>query len=153
MWTFGGNSFSSTILSGKTCCRTCATGWTCVIFSSLPTVGRRAISRTDQTASARRSSRTGFQRRSHLSSTVKSNPSWVVDVWSSGQTFVGQRVSVEETKPRLIYDARPLNKFFEHLPLSMDTVGRVGIVAFPGCFMTSLDDSSDFHHVLIHPSS
>ena len=62
-------------------------------------------------------------------------------------------LSVEETKPRLIYDARPLNKFFKRLPFSMDTVGRVGSVASPGCYMTSLDDSSAFHHVLIHPSS
>ena len=53
----------------------------------------------------------------------------------------------------LIYDARPLNKFFKRLLFSMDTVWRVGSVAPPGCYMTSLDDSSAFHHVHIHPWS
>lgn len=62
-------------------------------------------------------------------------------------------LSVEETKPRLIYDARPLNQFFKHFPFSMDTVARVANVASIGCFMTSLDDSSAFHHILIHPAS
>lgn len=62
-------------------------------------------------------------------------------------------LSVEETKPRLIYDARPLNKFFERCPFSMDTVARAANVASEGCFMTSLDDSSAFHHILIHPAS
>lgn len=62
-------------------------------------------------------------------------------------------LSVEETKPRLIYDARPLNQFFKRMPFSMDTVARVANVASPGCYMTSLDDSSAFHHILIRPSS
>ena len=62
-------------------------------------------------------------------------------------------LSVEETKPRLIYDARPLNKFLKHIPFSMDTVARVANVASEGCFMTSLDDSSAFHHIHPHPPS
>lgn len=67
--------------------------------------------------------------------------------------YLRMALSVEETKPRLIYDARPLNKFFKHVPFSMDTVARVANVASEGCFMTSLDDSSAFHHILIHPAS
>lgn len=64
-----------------------------------------------------------------------------------------QALSVEVTKPRLIYDARPLNKVCKRIPFSMDTVARVAHVASEGCFQGSLDDSSGFHHVLLHPAS
>ena len=64
-----------------------------------------------------------------------------------------QALSVEETKPRLIYDAQPLNKDARG-PLSPWTpVGRVAQVASEGCFQGSLDDSSGFHHVLLYPAS
>ena len=62
-------------------------------------------------------------------------------------------LSVEDTKPRLIYDARPLNKFCKQVPVSMDTVVRVANVATEECFMTYLDDLSAFHHTLLRPSS
>ncbi|CAM9718774.1 unnamed protein product [Laminaria digitata] len=62
-------------------------------------------------------------------------------------------LSVEETKPRLVYDARPLNKRCKKVHCSMDTVARVAYVASQGCYMTSLDDSSAFHHILLRPSS
>lgn len=62
-------------------------------------------------------------------------------------------LSVEESKPRLIYDARPLNACIRDFPFSMDTVARVAQVASPDCFMTSLDDKSAFHHILLRPSS
>lgn len=62
-------------------------------------------------------------------------------------------LSVEETKPRLIHDGRPLNQFFKRLLFSMDTVARVANVSSEGCFMTSVDASSAFHHILIHPAS
>ena len=64
-----------------------------------------------------------------------------------------QALSVEETKPRLIYDARPLNKVCRKVTFSMDTVARVALVASEGCFQGSLNDSSGFHHVLLHPAS
>lgn len=35
----------------------------------------------------------------------------------------------------------------------MDTVARVAQVASPSCYMTSLDDASAFHHILLHPAS
>ena len=35
----------------------------------------------------------------------------------------------------------------------MDTVARVANVASRGCYMTSLDDASAFHHILLRPSS
>lgn len=35
----------------------------------------------------------------------------------------------------------------------MDTVARVAVVASEHCFMTSLDDKSAFHHILLRPSS
>ena len=62
-------------------------------------------------------------------------------------------LAVEQTKPRLIYDARPLNKRCKKIPFSMDMVAWVASAASQGCFMTSLDDASAFHHVLLHPSS
>ena len=62
-------------------------------------------------------------------------------------------LSVEETKPRLIYDARPLNKRFQKVHFPMDTVARVASVASKGCYMTSLDEASAFHHILLRPSA
>lgn len=62
-------------------------------------------------------------------------------------------LSVEPSKPRLIFDARPLNKRCKAFPFSMDTVARVANVASSDCYMTSLDDSSAFHHILLRPSS
>ena len=64
-----------------------------------------------------------------------------------------QALPVEKTKPRLIYDARPLIKVCKRNPFSMDTVGRVAQVASEGCLQGSLDDSSGFQHVLLHPAS
>ena len=43
-------------------------------------------------------------------------------------------LSVEEKKPRMIYDVRPLNKRVKKFPFSTDTVARVAIVATPGCY-------------------
>ena len=54
-----------------------------------------------------------------------------------------QAFSVEETKLRLIYDARASNKACKRTPLSMDTVGRVSQVSSEGCFQSSLDNSLD----------
>ena len=62
-------------------------------------------------------------------------------------------MSVETTKPRLIFDARPLNECCMKKPFAMDTVSRVGLVAEKGCYMTSLDDCSAFHQILLKPSS
>ena len=62
-------------------------------------------------------------------------------------------LSVEVNKPRLIYDARPLNKLIRAIPFSMDGVATVGQIVAEGGFMTSLDDSSAFHHICLHPAS
>lgn len=62
-------------------------------------------------------------------------------------------LSVETSKPRLIYDARPLNSCTRKIPFPMDTVARVAGIASSGCYMASLDDSSAFHHILLRPSS
>ena len=64
-----------------------------------------------------------------------------------------QGLSVEETKPHLINDARPLNQRCKRIRFTMDTVARVANVASEGCFQGSLDDSSAFHHILLHPAS
>ena len=62
-------------------------------------------------------------------------------------------LSVEETKLRLIYDVRALNKRWKKVHFSMDTVARVANVASQGCYMTSLYGSSAFHRILLRPSS
>ena len=64
-----------------------------------------------------------------------------------------QALSVEETKPRLMYDARPPNNVCGKVAFSMDTVARVALVASEGCFHGSPGDSSGFHHVLLHSVS
>ena len=53
----------------------------------------------------------------------------------------------------MTYDARPLKKRRRAIPFSMDTVARVDNVASRGCYMTSLDDASAFHYILLCPSS
>lgn len=60
---------------------------------------------------------------------------------------------VEEKKTGMIHDGRPLNKRVKRFPFSMDTVARVANVATQVCYMTSLDDTSAFHHILLRPSS
>ena len=55
-------------------------------------------------------------------------------------------LSVEESKPRLIYDARPLNSCIRDFPFWMHTVARVAGIASEDCFVTS-------HHILLRPSS
>lgn len=53
-----------------------------------------------------------------------------------------QALSVEPTKPRLIYDARPLDKHYRHAPFHMDSVGTLTQVAWQSCYQGSLDDRS-----------
>ena len=60
-------------------------------------------------------------------------------------------LSVETEKPRLIHDARPLNRFILRKPFHTDPTGRVAYVGSQGCYMTSLDDCSAFHYLLIRP--
>lgn len=62
-------------------------------------------------------------------------------------------LSVATTKPRLIYDAKPLNKQCNRVHWSMDTVARVAHVVSTGCHMTSFDDASAFHHIIVHPAA
>ena len=56
-------------------------------------------------------------------------------------------LSVEPSKPRLIYDARPLNKHVGDFPVSMDTVGREAQITAEMCCVMSIDDASAFHHI------
>lgn len=67
--------------------------------------------------------------------------------------WLAMALTVKPSKPRLIVDARPLNERCEQVHFSIDTVARVVNVASPGCFLTSLDDSSAFHHILLRPSA
>lgn len=62
-------------------------------------------------------------------------------------------LAVELDKPRLLFDARDLNGVIKDKPFPMDIVARVAQVASQGCYMTSLDDASAFHHILLRPSS
>ena len=62
-------------------------------------------------------------------------------------------LSVEPSKPRLIYDARRLNATCRHICFSLDSVGSVAALGWKGCYQGSLDDKSGFHHILLHPVS
>ena len=62
-------------------------------------------------------------------------------------------MSIEETKPRLITDARPLNLHTAARPFSLENLGRVPDVVLPGEFMGSIDHKSGYHHFLLHPNS
>lgn len=56
-------------------------------------------------------------------------------------------LSVELSKPRLIDDAWPLNGCTQAIPFKMDTWREWrASIASSGCYMTSLDAASVFHH-------
>ena len=63
-----------------------------------------------------------------------------------------QALSVEEKKPRMNHAARPLNQLCRRIRHTMDTVARVANVLSEDCHQDPLDDSSAFHHILLHPS-
>ena len=94
---------------------------------------------------------------------MRYEPSWIVGVskkWADVRAPGGPQrlrlvmaLSAEETKPRPIYDARLLNKRCKKVHFSMDTVAQVASVASKGCYMTSLDDASAFHHIFLCPSA
>lgn len=58
-------------------------------------------------------------------------------------------LSVELTKPPLICDARPLTQLFRHFHFPADKVPRVTNIAFKGCYMTFLEDTSSFNYIFI----
>ena len=63
-----------------------------------------------------------------------------------------QELSVKDTKPRMVYADRPLNQLCRRIRYTMEAVARVANVASEGCYQLSLDDSSSFHHILLHPA-
>ena len=62
-------------------------------------------------------------------------------------------LSVEPSKPRLIYDARRLNAACRYVCFALDSVGSLAALEWEGCYQGSLDDKSGFHHVLLHLAS
>ena len=64
-----------------------------------------------------------------------------------------QALSIEETKPRILHAARPLKQLCRQIRHNMDTVARVVNVPSEDCNQGPLDDSSDFHNILLHPAS
>ena len=62
-------------------------------------------------------------------------------------------LSVEPSKPRLIYDARRLNAACRHVCFSLDSVDSLTALGWETFYQGSLDDKSGFHHVLLHPAS
>ena len=59
---------------------------------------------------------------------------------------------VEQSKPRLIYDARRLNAACRYVCFPLDSGGSLTTLGWEGCYKGSLDDKSGFHHVLLHPA-
>lgn len=62
-------------------------------------------------------------------------------------------VSIEPEKPRLITDARPINKFTQHVPFEMRGVQVVPDLCPPGTGMSSVDHENGYHHVALTESS
>ena len=62
-------------------------------------------------------------------------------------------LSVEPSKPRLIYDARRLNSACRHVCFSLDSVDSLAALGWEGYYQGSLDDKLGFHHVLLHLAS
>ena len=62
-----------------------------------------------------------------------------------------QALSVEETKPRIIRAARPLNQLCLRIRHTMDTIAQVANVPSEDCDQGALDDSSAFHNMLLRP--
>ena len=62
-------------------------------------------------------------------------------------------LSVEPSKPRLIYDKRRLNAACRYFCFSLDSVGSLAALGWEGCYQGSLDDKSGFHRVLLYPAS
>ena len=51
-------------------------------------------------------------------------------------------LTVERSKPWIIYDARSLSEYCRHMPFSLESVGTVAALGWQGCFQSSLDDKS-----------
>ena len=62
-------------------------------------------------------------------------------------------LSIEPSKPHLIYDASSLDARCRHIGLSLDSVRSVAVLGWEGCYQGSLDDKSGFHKVTSHPMS
>ena len=62
-------------------------------------------------------------------------------------------LGVEPNKPRLIYDARPLNEWCLPPVFKMDSLRDFARGLHPGDFMISVDHKSGYHHVPFRPSS
>lgn len=60
-------------------------------------------------------------------------------------------LSVEPSTRRLAYDPRKFIECAKKKPFPMDTVARMAYVASEGCYVTSLDDSLAFQHILLRP--
>ncbi|CAN0015213.1 unnamed protein product, partial [Heterosigma akashiwo] len=60
---------------------------------------------------------------------------------------------VEESKPRLIWDGRWLNRFLSHAGLRWTQSRGWAPLHGKGAFMTSMDHKSGYHHLHLHPSS
>ena len=62
-------------------------------------------------------------------------------------------LSVEPSKQCFIYDARPLNTTCTYFCFSLDSIGFVAALGWKSCDQGSLNNSSDFHHIFLHPAS
>ena len=62
-------------------------------------------------------------------------------------------LSVEPSKPRLIYDACLLNTRCWHVGFSLNSVGSAGVLGWEGSYQGQLDGTSGPHPDILHPGS
>ena len=62
-------------------------------------------------------------------------------------------LSVEPSKPRVIWDGRYLNEFIRDIPFTMDNATKVAEVAWKGAYMFKLDHKNGYFHVPIDEQS
>ena len=68
------------------------------------------------------------------------------------QPHIVTPLSVEPTKPRLIFDGRPPNLFGRRVALKLPAVGTIPQLCRFGDFQATFDHKSGYYHVSIHPS-
>lgn len=74
---------------------------------------------------------------------------WTPQEHGAARPTLVHALSIEPTKPRLIYDCRFLNSFIVNRPFVMEGLGAIPSLCPVGAFQATLDHKSGFHHVRV----
>ena len=78
---------------------------------------------------------------------------WIPRDRGSARPTLIHALSVEPSKPRLIYDCRFLNSFIVDRPFVMEGLGAIPSLCPIGAYQATLDHKSGFHHVRLESGS